>query len=257
MINKEDYVSEGLLLEGRNAVMEAVKNGRAIDKILLKSGDVDGSIRAVAAKAREAGYVVVQVPKQELDNLSETKRHQGIIAVCAAHEYKEIPDMLALARERGEEPFIIILDGVTDPHNLGAVIRTAEAAGAHGCVIPKRRSVGVTPAVVRASAGAVEYLPVARVTNLVAAIKELKDAGLWVCGASVRGREGQKLYGAPMTGPIAVVIGGEGSGIGRLVEENCDFTVNIPMRGKMDSLNASVAAAVIMYEVRRRRDELC
>jgi 23S rRNA (guanosine2251-2'-O)-methyltransferase len=254
MLSKEDYISEGLLLEGRNAVTEAVRSGRAIDKILIKSGEADGSIRAVAAKAREAGYVVVQVPKQELDNLSETKRHQGIIAVCAAHEYAEISDMLNAAKERGEDPFIIILDGVTDPHNLGAVIRTAEAAGAHGCVIPKRRSVGVTPAVVRASAGAVEHLPVARVTNLVSAIKELKDAGLWVCGASM---DGGGLYKSELTGPLAVAVGGEGSGLSRLVKESCDFTVSIPMRGRMDSLNASVAAAVIMYETARQRELKC
>jgi 23S rRNA (guanosine2251-2'-O)-methyltransferase len=234
--------------------MEAVKNGRAIDKILLKSDDVDGSIRAVAAKARDAGYVVVQVPKQELDNLSVTKKHQGIIAVCAAHKYVEVSEILSAAKQRGEDPFIIILDGVTDPHNLGAVIRTAEAAGAHGCIIPKRRSVGITPAVVRASAGATEYLPVAKVTNLVAAIKELKDAGLWVCGASMTG---QGLYTATLTGPLAVVVGGEGSGLGRLIEERCDFTVSIPMRGRMDSLNASVAAAVIMYEAARQRELKC
>ncbi|MCL2703398.1 MAG: 23S rRNA (guanosine(2251)-2'-O)-methyltransferase RlmB [Defluviitaleaceae bacterium] len=250
MINKEDYINEGLLLEGRNAVMEAVKHGRAIDRVLIKNGETEGSIRAVAAKAREAGYVVSQVPKQELDQLSVTGRHQGIIAICAAHEYAEIPDMLNAAKQRNEAPFIVMLDGVTDPHNLGAVIRTAEAAGAHGCVIPKRRSVGVTPAVVRASAGAVEYLPVARVTNLTAAVKELKEAGLWVCGASI---DGKSLYEAQFSGPLAVVVGGEGSGLSRLVEENCDFTVSVPMKGRIESLNASVAAALILYEAARQR----
>lgn len=237
-------------IEGRNAVLEALKSGRVVERVYVKSGEREGSIRAVLARAREAGCLVDFVEKTQLDAMSETGRHQGIVALCSAHEYAEIGDMLALAAEREEAPFIVMPDGLYDPHNLGAIIRTAEAAGAHGCVIPKRRAVGITAAVVRASAGAVAHMPVARVTNMVAAMKELKDAGLWICGASM---DGQSLYDADLSGPVAVVIGGEDGGLGQLVSKNCDFTVRIPMRGQIGSLNASVAAGIIMMEVARRR----
>ncbi|MDR1703615.1 MAG: 23S rRNA (guanosine(2251)-2'-O)-methyltransferase RlmB [Clostridiales bacterium] len=241
---------ENLQLEGRNAVLEALRGGRAIDKLMVKTGEKEGSIRQLIAKAREAGIVVSESPKERLDALSKTGRHQGVIAFCAAHEYGTVEDMLELAKSRGQEPFIIMLDGVADPRNLGAIIRSAEAAGAHGCIVPKRRSAGITELTVKASAGAVEYLPVARVGNLVHTIEDLKKRGIWVCGAAM---DGQSLYDAPLEGPVALVVGGEGGGLGRLITEKCDFTVAIPMKGRITSLNASVAAAVIMYEIARRR----
>lgn len=239
---------ENLTLEGRNAVLEAIRSGRSIDKVLVTAGDK--KLSAIVAKAREAGLVVVEVNRDKLDSLSETGRHQGIVALCPAHQYVEVDRMLATAKERGEAPFIVILDGVADPYNLGAVIRSAEAAGAHGVVIPKRRAAGVTASAAKAAAGALEYLPVARVTNIGNTIDELKKAGLWVvCGAM----DGKTLYEADLTGPIALVMGGEGDGLGRLVREKCDFSVGIPMRGKGTSLNVSVAAAVIMFEIAARR----
>ncbi|MCL2407579.1 MAG: 23S rRNA (guanosine(2251)-2'-O)-methyltransferase RlmB [Defluviitaleaceae bacterium] len=241
---------ENMILEGRNAITEALRGGRPIDKILVKSGDVEGSIRALAAKAKDAGILVSFVPKAEIDRLSETGRHQGIVAICAAHEYATLEGILNLAKERREDPFVIILDGVTDPHNLGAIIRSAEAAGAHGVVIPKRRSASLTAVVMRVSAGAAEHLPVARVTNISNTIKELKKNGVWVAAATM---DGQIMYEANLTGPLALVVGGEDSGVSRLVADNCDFLVNIPMKGKIGSLNASVAAAVLMFEVLRRR----
>jgi 23S rRNA (guanosine2251-2'-O)-methyltransferase len=250
-VDENNLEQESLQIEGRNAVLEALRAGRTIDKLLVKAGEKEGSIRQLIAKAKAKGIVISEAPKERLDALSKTGKHQGVIAFCPAHEYAEVGDILELAKSRGEEPFIIILDGVADPRNLGAIIRSAEAAGAHGCIIPKRRSAGITELAAKASAGAVEHLPVARVNNLVHTIEELKKEKVWVCGAAM---DGQSLYTAPLEGPVALVVGGEGGGLGRLVGEKCDFTVAIPMRGKITSLNASVAAAVIMYEIARRRD---
>jgi len=231
--------------------MEALKSETPIDKLFIKSGEIEGSIRAILAKAKEAGIVVIPIPRKELDAMSETGRHQGIIALCPAFPYVEVEDILAEAKKRGEDPFVIILDGVTDPHNLGAIIRTAEAAGAHGVIIPKRRAVGITAACVRASAGAAEHMRVAKVSNLVSTIKELKDKGVWVMGAAMEGEDLFRLSKNALTGPLAIAIGGEGGGLSRLVQETCDFLASIPMKGKITSLNASVAAAVIMYEAVR------
>lgn len=247
---QENPGTENLQLEGRNAVLEAINRGRSIDRLYVKSGEKEGTIRVIIAKAREAGIVISEVSREKLDAMSQTKNHQGVIAVCPAHEYAEVGDILSLAESRGEDPFVIILDNINDPHNLGAIIRSAEAAGAHGIIIPKRRSVGVTGTVAKASAGAVEHLPVARVTNISNTIEELKKHGLWVCAAEAGGRS---LYEASLTGPLAVVIGSEGFGVSRLVTEKCDFTVSIPLYGKISSLNASVAAAVIMFEAARAR----
>lgn len=239
-----------LQLEGRNAVLEALNHDRTIDRVLVKKGDIEGTVKVVIAKAREKGIVVQEVAKQKLDELSESGNHQGVIAFCPAHEYATVEEILQRARDLGEPPFIIILDGITDPHNLGAIIRTADAAGAHGVIIPKRRACGMTATVVKASAGAIEYVKVARVTNIVNTIEQLKRENVWVACADM---DGQMLYDAPLGGAMAVVIGGEGEGVGRLVKEKCDFVVKIPMGGEIASLNASVAAAVVMYEIVRRR----
>ncbi|NLY44324.1 MAG: 23S rRNA (guanosine(2251)-2'-O)-methyltransferase RlmB [Clostridiaceae bacterium] len=240
-------------LEGRNPVLEALKAGREIDKILVQKGEREGSILKILAMAKEKKIVVQEVEKAKLDSLSSTRAHQGVIAFVAAHEYVEVEDMLSNAKDRREDPFIIILDEVTDPHNLGSVLRTANAVGVHGVIIPKRRSVGLTAAVAKASAGAVEYVPVARVSNLAQTIDKLKKEGLWIAGADAQGK--QAFYEADLKGPVAIVIGSEGEGIGRLVKEKCDFLVNIPMKGQISSLNASVAAAVLMYEVVRQREQ--
>jgi len=239
-----------LRIEGRNAVLEALNSGRNIDKVLIKKGDIEGSLRVIIAKAREKGIVVSEVSASKLDELSDRRAHQGVVAVCPAYAYVEVGDILEKARKAGEPPSIIILDGIEDPHNLGAIIRTADAAGAHGVIIPKRRAVGVTPAAVKAAAGAIEHVPVARVTNLTNVIEELKKQNIWVFCADATG---QSLYEAPLTGAMALVIGGEGGGVSRIVRESCDFTINIPMCGKITSLNASVAAGVIMYEAVRKR----
>lgn len=244
------YEEDSLKLEGRNAVLEALKAERTIDKIMVQSGNLEGTIRRVIGMAREQGIVIQEVAKQKLDELSETKRHQGIIAFASAHEYVEIPDILARAREKGEDPFIIILDNITDPHNLGAVLRTANAAGAHGVIIPKRRAVGLTAVVAKSSAGAIEYIPVARVTNIVRVIEELQKEGVWVACADM---DGQVYYEANLKGAMALVVGSEGEGVSRLVKEKCDFVVKMPMYGEISSLNASVAASLLMYEVVRQR----
>lgn len=250
-MDKEKETDEiPLQLEGRNAVLEALNHERTIDRILVKKGDIEGTIKVVIAKAREKGIVVQEVAKQKLDELSESGNHQGVIAFCPAHEYATVEEILQKARDLGEPPFIIILDGITDPHNLGAIIRTADAAGAHGVIIPKRRACGMTATVVKASAGAIEYVKVARVTNIVNTIEQLKKENVWVACADMGG---QIMYDAPLHGAMAVVIGGEGEGVGRLVKEKCDFAVQIPMGGDIASLNASVAAAVVMYEIVRRR----
>ncbi len=237
-------------LEGRNAVLEVLKSGRDIEKILVQKGNVEGTIRRIAGMAKEKGIVIQEVARQKLDEMSQTKNHQGVIAIVSEHEYAEVEDILALAAERNEKPFIIILDNITDPHNLGAVIRTAECAGAHGVIIPKRRSVGLTAVVGKTSAGAIEYMPVARVTNISRTIEELKKKGIWVACADMGGDD---CFDASLDGPIALVIGSEGDGVSRLVKEKCDFVVSLPMYGKISSLNASVAASLLMYEVVRQR----
>ena len=238
-------------LEGRNAVLEVLKSGRDIEKIIVQKGNVEGTIRRIAGMAKERGIVVQEAARQKLDEMSQTKNHQGVIAVVSEHEYAEVDDILRSAAEKGEKPFIIILDNITDPHNLGAVIRTAECAGAHGVIIPKRRSVGLTAVVGKTSAGALEYMPVARVTNIARTIEELKKHGVWVACADM---DGEDYYDASLDGAIALVIGSEGEGVSRLVKEKCDFTVSIPMYGKISSLNASVAGALLMYEVVRQRN---
>lgn len=238
-------------LEGRNAVLEVLKSGRDIEKIIVQKGNVEGTIRRIASMAKERGIVVQEAARQKLDEMSQTKNHQGVIAIVSEHEYAEVDDILRSAAEKGEKPFIIILDNITDPHNLGAVIRTAECAGAHGVIIPKRRSVGLTAVVGKTSAGALEYMPVARVTNIARTIEELKKQGVWVACADM---DGEDYYDASLDGAIALVIGSEGEGVSRLVKEKCDFTVSIPMYGKISSLNASVAGALLMYEVVRQRN---
>ena len=242
--------SEGLI-EGRNAVTEALRSGRTINKVFLADGDTDRSLGKLAAMARDAGAVVVRMDRHKLNEMSPTGAHQGIIAAVAAHEYSTIDEILATAEERGEAPLIVICDELSDPHNLGAILRTAECAGAHGVIIPKRRSVGLTAVVSKASAGAIEYMKVARVPNISAAIRELKDRGVWIYGTAAEGAS--PLYETDLTGPAAIVIGNEGAGMSRLVAENCDFKVSIPMKGHISSLNASTAAAILLYEAVRQR----
>ena len=242
---------ENELIEGRNAVIEALRAGRAIDKIYIAKGDVDKTLGHIASRAREQGVVVVECDRRKLDFMSRTKAHQGVVALVAVQEYCEIADILSLAESRGEDPFVIVCDEISDPHNLGAIIRTAECVGAHGVVIPKRRSAGLTAVVGKASAGAAEYMAIARVANISAALKELKAAGLWVYGTAADGACG--LWTTELTGPVALVIGSEGDGMSRLVRESCDFVLSLPMKGRLNSLNASAAAAVTMYEVLRQR----
>lgn len=239
-------------IEGRNPVMEALKAEREIDKILVKKGKPEGSIIPIIKKAKAMGIVVQEVEKQKLDQLSESDNHQGIIAFAATHEYATVADILAKAEEKGEPPFVIILDKITDPHNLGSIMRTANCVGAHGLIIPKRNSVGLNSTVAKTSAGAIEYTPVAKVTNIARTIDELKEKGLWIAGADMVGEE---MYKANLTGAIGLVIGSEGEGISRLVSEKCDFHVKIPMFGEITSLNASVAASVLMYEISRQRNK--
>ena len=239
------------LIEGRNAVIEALRAGTAIDKIYIARGETDAALGHIASTARNRGVVVTEADRRKLDGMSRTKSHQGVIAVAAVREYASVDDILNAARERGEAPLVVVCDELSDPHNLGAVIRTAECAGAHGVIIPKRRSAGLTAIVAKTSAGAVSYLPVARVPNLTAALKGLKERGLWVYGAAAEG--GTKLYDADLKGPAAIVIGSEGDGLGRLVREQCDVLVSIPMKGNINSLNASAAAAVVLYEAVRQR----
>jgi len=237
-------------LEGRNAVLEVLRSGRDIEKIYIIKGNTEGTIRRIVAQAADRGVVMQEVSRQKLDELSQTKNHQGVIAIVSAHNYVEVEDILEAAKEKGEAPFILLLDGITDPHNLGAILRTAECAGVHGVVVPKRRSVGLNATVGKTSAGAIEYMPVARVTNIVKTMDELKKAGLWIACADM---DGLDHFDADMKGSLALVIGSEGSGVSRLVKENCDFTVSIPMYGKISSLNASVAAGLLMYEAVRQR----
>ena len=239
------------MIEGRNAVLEALRAGRALDKVYIARGETDNALAHIAGLARERGVSVSDCDRRKLDAMSVTKAHQGVIAVCAVREYASLDDILALAESRGEAPFVVVCDEISDPHNLGAIIRSAECVGAHGVVIPKRRSAGLTAVVGKTSAGAAEHLPVARVANISAALQELKDRGLWVYGAAAEG--GSPMWETDLTGPLALVIGSEGEGLGRLVRERCDFLVSIPLRGKVGSLNASTAAAVLMYEVLRQK----
>lgn len=237
-------------IEGRNAVIEAYRAGKTIDRLFIIDGCQDGPIQTIKREAKKADTQIRFVTKERLDQLSDTGKHQGVIAYAAAYEYAEVSDILALAKEKGEDPFVIILDNIEDPHNLGAIIRTANQAGAHGVIIPKNRAVGLTATVARTSAGALNYTPVAKVTNLVKTMEDLKKQGLWFVCADM---DGEVMYDLNLTGPIGLVIGNEGEGVGRLVKENCDFVASIPMKGDIDSLNASVAAGILSYEIVRQR----
>lgn len=237
-------------IEGRNPVAEALKAGREIDKILVRKGKPEGSLIPIIKKAKAMGITVVEVEKQKIDSLATSDNHQGIIAFAAVHDYASVSDILSSAREKNQAPFVIILDKITDPHNLGSIIRSANCAGAHGIIIPKRASVGLNATVAKTSAGAIEYTPVARVTNIARTVDDLKKEGLWIVGADM---DGDEMYKTDLTGAVGLVVGSEGEGISRLVSEKCDFHVKIPMLGEINSLNASVAAAVLMYEVVRRR----
>ena len=246
----EAALPEGMI-EGRNAVLEAIRSGRTIDKVYLASGDTDKALARLAAMAKDAGAVVVQTDRRKLDELSPNGAHQGVIASVAAHAYATVDALLARAEQRGEAPLLVVCDELSDPHNLGAILRTAECAGAHGLIIPKRRSVGLTATVAKTSAGAVEYLPVARVSNVAQTLEELKKRGVWVYGTAADGAS--PLYETDLRGPCAIVIGNEGTGMSRLVRERCDVLVSIPLRGRISSLNASAAAAVLLYEALRQR----
>lgn len=239
-----------LKIEGRNPVIEAYRSGKTIDKLFVLDGCQDGPVKTITREARKQHTIISYVSKERLDQLSETHHHQGVIAIAAAYDYASVDDILAKAREKGEPPFIFLLDGIEDPHNLGAIIRTANLAGAHGVIIPKHRAVGLTATVARTSAGALNFTPVAKVTNLGAAMDELKKEGLWFVCADMKG---EVMYRQNLTGPIGLVIGNEGEGVSRLVREKCDFTASIPMKGDIDSLNASVAAGVLAYEIVRQR----
>ena len=241
---------EELTIEGRNAVMEAFRSGKTIDKLFVLKNCQDGPVNSILREARKHDVIVSFVAKERLDQMSKTGKHQGVIASAAAYEYAEVEDILNLAREKGEPPFIFLLDNIEDPHNLGAIIRTANLAGAHGVIIPKRHAVGLTATVAKTSAGALNYPPVAKVTNLRATMEELKKEGLWFVCADMGGTT---MYDLNLTGPIGLVIGNEGEGVGRLVKEKCDYVASIPMKGDIDSLNASVAAGVLAYEIVRQR----
>lgn len=248
-MKEKDRENENLI-EGRNAVLEAFRAGKTIDKLLVLDGCQDGPVKSIIREAKKQDTLIQFVTKERLSQISETGKHQGVIAYAAAYEYAEIEDMFKLAKERGEDPFILLLDNIEDPHNLGAIIRTANLAGAHGVIIPKRRAVGLTATVAKTSAGALNYTPVAKVTNLAKTMDELKERGLWFVCADM---DGESMYRLNLTGPIGLVIGNEGEGVGRLVKEKCDFIAGIPMKGEIDSLNASVAAGVLAYEIVRQR----
>ena len=239
-------------IEGRIPVLEALKAGREINKLLVAKGAREGSILQVIGAAREAGLIIQEVDRARLDQLAEGRNHQGVIAMAAAHNYAEVDDIFAKAQAKGEDPLILVLDGIEDPQNLGSLLRTADAVGAHGIIIPERRAAGLTETVAKVSAGAVEYVPVARVVNIARTLEELKEKGVWVVGTH---QDAKELYHqARLTGPLAVVIGSEGKGIGRLISEKCDFMVRLPMLGHVTSLNAAVAGAILVYEIRRQRD---
>ena len=241
---------EEYTIEGRNAVIEAFRSGKTIDKLYVLDGCQDGPVRTIVREAKKHDTLIQFVTKERLDQLSSTGKHQGVLAQAAAYEYASVEDILAKAEEKGEDPFIILLDGIEDPHNLGAILRTANLSGAHGIIIPKRRAVGLTAVVARTSCGAINYTPVAKVTNLKKTMDELKEKGLWFVCADM---DGTKMYDLNMTGPIGLVIGSEGEGVSRLVRENCDMTARVPMKGDIDSLNASVATGVLAYEIVRQR----
>ena len=250
MENSQNTEEEQLIIEGRNPVREAFRAGRTIDRLYVQDGLKDGPVLALVSKARKSDVIVTFVSKERLDEMSETGKHQGVVAQCAAYAYAEVEDLLERAREKGEAPFLFLLDDIEDPHNLGAIIRSANLMGAHGVIIPKRRAVGLTATVAKASAGALNYTPVARVANLSQTIEQLKKEGMWFVCADM---DGELMYDLNLTGPIGVVIGNEGNGVSRLVKEKCDFTARIPMNGDIDSLNASVAAGVLGYEIVRQR----
>ncbi len=245
MINRE-------IIEGRNPVIEALKAEREIEKLLISKGNKEGSIKKIIAMAKDMGVPVQYVDKNKINQISTSNAHQGVIAYVAAYKYYDVEDILKIAREKGESPFLIILDEIKDPHNLGSVLRTANAVGVHGVIIPKRRAVGLTATVAKTSAGAIEYVPVAKVTNLARTIDELKQEGIWFIGADMEGNDVH--YNCDLKGSIGIVIGSEGKGISRLIKEKCDFLVRLPMKGEVSSLNASVAASVLMYEALRQRD---
>ncbi len=239
-----------LTFQGRNAVLEAFRSGKTIDKLFILDGCQDGPIKSIVREAKKTDAIINYVDKERLDRLAGTGHHQGVVAIGAAYEYAEVDDILASAKEKGEDPFIFILDEIEDPHNLGAIIRTANLAGAHGVIIPKRRAVGLTATVAKTSAGAINYTPVAKVTNIAQTIEELKKQGLWFVCADMGG---ETMYNLNLKGPIGLVIGNEGNGVSRLVKDKCDFIASIPMKGDIDSLNASVAAGVLAYEIVRQR----
>lgn len=247
IVDYEEYI-----IEGRNAITEAFRSGKTVDKLYVLDGCHDGAVNTIKTLARKQDTIINYVTKERLDQMSSTGKHQGVIAHAAAYTYAEVEDILQAAKDKGEEPFLFVLDEIEDPHNLGAIIRTANLCGAHGVIIPKRRAVGLTATVVKASAGAVHYTPVAKVTNIAKTIEDLKNEGIWFVCADM---EGEVMYRQNLTGPIGLVIGNEGSGVSRLVKEKCDFTAAIPMKGDIDSLNASVAAGVLAYEIVRQRYE--
>ena len=249
-VNFEDNKTESNIIEGRNAVIEAFRSGKTVDKVLVLEGCQDGPINTIVREAKKQNVLIKYVKKDRLDKASETGKHQGVIAYVAAYKYAEVEDILENAKKKGEKPFIILLDGIEDPHNLGAIIRTANQAGAHGVIIPKRRAVGLTSTVARTSAGAINYTPVAKVTNIANTIEELKKEGMWFVCADM---DGEVMYNLDLKGPIGLVIGNEGEGVGRLVKEKCDFVAKIPMKGDIDSLNASVAMGILSYEIVRQR----
>ncbi len=239
------------IIEGRNPIIEALKNNRSIEKIMVNKASKEGSIKKILAMAKENKVIIQEVDRHKLDEMSESHAHQGVIAITSDYRYYDLDEILEIPKERGEDPFFIILDGITDPHNLGSIIRTADAVGVHAVIIPKRRSVQITPIVAKASAGAVEYLPVCKVTNIVNTIKTLKENGLWIAAVDM---DGQTFYQQNLGGPLGLVVGSEGEGISRLVKQNCDFTVSMPMSGNVTSLNASVAGGILLYEVYRQRN---
>lgn len=239
------------IIEGRNPIIEALKNNRPIEKIMVNKASKEGSIKKILAMAKENKVIIQEVDRHKLDEMSESHAHQGVIAITSDYRYYNLDEILEIPRQKGEDPFFIILDGITDPHNLGSIIRTADAVGAHAVIIPKRRSVQITPIVAKASAGAVEYLPVCKVTNIVNTIKTLKENGLWIAAVDM---DGQTFYQQNLGGPLGLVVGSEGEGISRLVKQNCDFTVSMPMSGNVTSLNASVAGGILLYEVYRQRN---
>ena len=246
----EEFTTEEFIIEGRNAVLEAFRAGKTIDKLYVQEGIKDGPVQSIIREAKKQDTIVNFVSRERLNQMSQEGRHQGVIAHAAAYEYAEVEDILKAAEEKGEPPFIFLLDGIEDPHNLGAIIRTANLAGAHGVIIPRRRASGLTAVVAKTSAGALNYTPVAKVTNLAATIEELKEKGLWFVCADMNG---ELMYRLNLKGPIGLVIGSEGDGVGRLVREKCDMVASIPMKGDIDSLNASVAAGVLAYEIVRQR----